>query len=413
MILFSVAVMILVAMGFATIFEKIKLPPLLGMIVTGVMLGANSKLFFMNKIENIISSEKLKDIISNIFIDGKILEVSTELRALALIVILIRAGLGINRNVLNKIGVSASKMAIIPCLIEGLFIIVLAHYTLGFSFVVSGVLAFIIAASSPAVIVPEMLRLKDKGYGKKKEIPTLILAGASVDDVIAITLFGAFLGMAGGENINIGLSLLGIPVGIVIGVLVGGGLGFLLIRFFEKVHIRDTKKTLLFLIIAIFLYSFEKMELIPIASLLGIMVMGFVILEKNENVAKRLAAKFNKVWVLAEIILFVLIGTAVDLNIVFSSGLIGLLIIVVGLIGRSVGVFISLKGSELNSKERLFCGIAYTPKATVQAAIGGIPLAMGVEGGEVILAIAVLAIVVTAPLGAIGIRVAKDRLLNK
>lgn len=401
--LFNLSVIILVAMLFSSLFQKIKLPPLLGMILTGVLLGPFSKKFFMSK--GFKSLEFL-------FISDKILDISSELRTAALIVILIRAGLGINRDVLNKIGIPALKMSFIPCILEGTFIIFAAHYILGFSFVLSGVLAFIIAAVSPAVIVPEMLNLKESGYGKKKEIPTLILAGASIDDVFAITLFSSFLGMALGKNVNIAKSIFNIPISIILGIVIGIILGYLLLKFFKKYHMRDTKKVLVFMMVAIMFHHIEELKIIPLASLLGIMAIGFIILEKNDDLAKRMALKFNKVWVLAEILLFVLIGAAVNINLIFKSGILGLVVIAIGLIGRTIAVYISLAGSNLNNKEKLFCAIAYLPKATVQAAIGGIPYSMGVQHGDIMLAIAVLSIVVTAPLGAIGIRLSKDSLLE-
>lgn len=401
--LFNIAIMIIVAMVLASVFEKIKLPPLLGMIGAGILLGPYTREVFLSR-----GIEKL----NWLFISDEVLHLSSELRTAALIVILIRAGLGINKEVLDKIGKSAVKMAAIPCILEGIFIMIFAHFIGGLSIPVAGTLAFIIAAVSPAVIVPEMLILKEDGYGQKKEIPTLILAGASIDDVFAITLFGSFLTMALGKNVNIGKQILNIPISIVLGILGGVVLGYTLLKIFENVHMRDTKKSLIFMMTAIFFHQFEKLEIIPIASLLGIMAMGFVILEKNDNLAKRMAAKFNKIWVVAELLLFVLIGAAVDLGVVAGSGRLGILIIVIGLVGRWIGVAISLAGSNLNQKERLFCKMAYSPKATVQAAIGGVPLAMGLPEGEMILAIAVLAIVITAPLGALSIRTFKDKLLE-
>jgi len=395
--------MIIVAMIIARGFEKIKLPPLLGMMLTGVILGPYTRDFFM---------EKGYKGVQWLFISDEVLHLSSELRTAALIVILIRAGLGINKEVLNKIGVTAVKMAALPCLVEGAAITLFCHYIVGMSLPVAGTLAFVIAAVSPAVIVPEMLVLKEGGYGEKKEIPTLILAGASIDDVFAITLFGSFLTIALGNDVNVVRQLLDIPMSIIIGVVGGAILGYLLLKIFTTFHMRDTKKAIIFMVTAIFFHRFEELKLIPVASLLGIMAMGFVILEKNNDLARRMAAKFNKIWVLAELLLFILIGAAVNLGVIFSSGGIGLLIIALGLVGRWIGVSISLAGSGLNFKEKIFCKIAYSPKATVQAAIGGVPLAMGLPEGEIILAVAVLAIVVTAPLGAMGIRRYKDRLLE-
>jgi len=277
------------------------------------------------------------------------------------------------------------------------------------------------------VVVPTMLELKDKGYGQKKEVPTLVLAGASVDDVFAITIFGVFTGLAAGTEINLGHILWSVPTGILLGALLGALLGVGLVWFFKKYHIRDTKKVIIFMIVAVGYYELSEMEslkaIMPLAGLLGIMAIGFVILEKYDVLAKRLSLKFNKVWVLSEILLFVYIGTEVQLN-QLSTSLVGtgLLILFVGLLARSIGVWVSLMKSDLNTKERLFCVMAYWPKATVQAAIGAVPLSMigagqlgdvSLETGQMILAMAVLSIVITAPLGAICIKAFGPKLLSK
>lgn len=402
--LLNLALVVIVALFLTYIFEKINLPGLLGMILTGILLGPYTK--------DIISASILNGFFEKIFISEKLLDMSSELRTAALIVILIRAGLGISKKTLNKVGKPALKMSFIPGIIEGSFIIFATMKFLNFSFVEAGVLAFIIAAVSPAVVVPQMLNLKEKGYGKHKEVPTLILAGASVDDVIAITIFGAFLNIAIGKKQNL-INLIGtVPLSIILGVLIGAGIGYLLLKFFKKIEIKDTKKVMIFTIVAILFHSIEEYKLIPVASLIGIMTMGFVILEGSEDIAKKLAEEFSKIWIFAEILLFVLIGAQVNIAVVFDSGLKGLLIITIGLIGRSIGVYVSLMGSELNIKERIFCIIAYIPKATVQAAIGAIPLSYGLATGDLILAIAVLSIVVTAPLGAIGIKLSAPKLLE-
>ncbi len=404
MMLFNLAIVVLIAMFFAHVFEKVKLPPLLGMIAAGIVLGPYSRQMFESSLS--------PGLLDSIFISDDLIKLSSELRTAALIIILIRAGLGINKNTLNKIGKQAVKMSFIPGILEGLTLIFVGHKLLNLSFVESGVLAFIIAAVSPAVIVPQMLELKSRGYGKKKEIPTLILAGASVDDVFAITIFGAFLSMAIGQKEDILKLFMKIPISIADGIILGALFGFLLLKFYEKLHIRDSKKVIIFMIVAILFNHLESMNLIPMASLLGIMAMGFVILEKNEELAKRLALKFNKIWVLAEILLFVLIGAAVNVSVVLNAGVIGIAIISIGLVGRSIGVWLSLAGSDLRKKEIVFCVVAYVPKATVQAAIGAIPLSMGVPSGELILAMAVLSIIITAPLGAIGIKYTADKFLE-
>lgn len=267
--LFNMAIMLVVAMGVARIFEGIKLPPLLGMIATGVLLGPYTRGTYLGEVMP-----------GWIFISDEVLYLSGELRTAALIVILIRAGLGINREILNKIGKSAVKMAVIPCILEGGAITLFGHYVGGLSLPVAGTLAFVVAAVSPAVIVPEMLVLKEGGYGQKKEIPTLILAGASIDDVFAITLFGSFLTMALGGGVNIGRQLLNIPISIVVGVGSGVVLGYILLKIFQRFHMRDTRKALIFMATAIFLHHIEELDIVPVASLLGVMAMGFVILEK-------------------------------------------------------------------------------------------------------------------------------------
>lgn len=402
--LFSFAFFILIAIGLSKLFEKLRLPGLLGMILTGIILGEYSK----NYIVNIL---KL-DFLEPFFISDKILSISSDLRLCALIVILIRAGLGIDRVSLKKIGNVALKMACIPCLFEGFTIMIITHLLLGFPLPICGTLGFIIAAVSPAVVVPEMLSLKEKNLGKEKEIPTLILAGASIDDIFAITLFSSFLSLSLGKNVNIYKEFLKIPLSIVIGIVLGGVIGIILVKFFKKYHIRDTRKAIIFLMVGITFHQLETLNIFPIASLLGIMTMGFIILEKYPILAKRLSTKFNKIWVFSEIILFVLIGAAVNIEVIFSSSSVGVIIVLIGLIGRMLGVGVSLFSSNLNKKERLFCGLSYIPKATVQAAISGIPLAMGVPHGEILLAIGVLSIVLSVPVGVIGIRIGQNKLLK-
>jgi NhaP-type Na+/H+ or K+/H+ antiporter len=298
---------------------------------------------------------------------------------------------------------------------------------MGLSLYAAGMLGFIIAAVSPAVVVPTMLMLKEKGFGKKNDVPTLVLAGASLDDVFAITIFSVFAGLAAGASANWTYVLLGVPAGIILGAAIGAVLGLLFTWVFKKYHFRDTMKVILFMIVAVIFYDLAEnpsiKEYMPIAALLGIMAIGFVLLEKYDVLANRMAMKFNKIWVLAEILLFVYIGSEVQLSEVDSSLIgIGLLTLTIGLIARSLGVWISLLKSHLNSKEKLFCMIAYFPKATVQAAMGAVPLSMIMSGkisslteetGQLILTIAVLSIVFTAPLGAIGIKLTGPKLLEK
>lgn len=388
----SLALIILFALLFGRFFDRLKLPALLGMLLIGILLGPYAF-----------------DLINQ-----DILNISSDLRMIALIVILIRAGLGIEKETLKKVGVPAVKLSFIPGLMEGTAVILAAIYFLNFEFVEAGILAFIIAAVSPAVVVPQMLALIEQQKGAAKGVPTLVLTGASVDDVVAITIFSAFLSIYGGQQINILRQILNVPLAIFLGIILGTAIALFLIYIFKKYHIRDTKKALLLLSFGILMNSLEHLleGIIPIATLLGIMVIGFVIQERYSVLGKRLSSKFNKIWVFAELMLFVLIGAEVNIQLAFESGIVGLIIIAIGLTARSIGVLISLSGTNLNFKERGFCVLAYTPKATVQAAIGAIPLAAGVASGELILALAVLSIVVTAPLGAIAIKKAGQHWLS-
>lgn len=388
----SLAIIILLGLLANILFIKMKLPGLLGMLLLGMILGP----YVLD------------------WISPDLLRVSADFRQIALIIILLRAGMGIGSDDLKKVGTPALKLSCIPGLFEGFTIAFLSTKVLGFSFIEGGILGFILAAVSPAVVVPAMLDFQEKRLGTNKGIPTLILAGASIDDVFAITIFTTFMGLYSGSHVNIGVQILNIPISIIIGILLGTIIGFIMVKIFEKYHIRDTKKVLLILGSAIMLTALEKFfkSRVEIAGLLGVMAIGFIILEKRPVVAKRLSHKFNKIWIFAEILLFVLVGAQVNISVALNAGLKGLLIIFIGLIGRSIGVFISLLGTNLNWKERLFCTIAYIPKATVQAAIGAVPLALGVKSGEIILAIAVLSILVTAPLGAIGIKATGKRLLE-
>ncbi|WP_250160327.1 cation:proton antiporter [Clostridiisalibacter paucivorans] len=388
----SLGTIIILGLSFNKLFNKLRLPGLLGMLFLGIIIGP----YGLN------------------FLSKDILLISSDLRTIALIIILLRAGLGIERDSLKKVGPSAIKMSFIPGLLEGLTITFLASYLFKLSKVEAGMLGFIIAAVSPAVVVPQMLNLLDQKLGTKKGIPTLILAGASIDDVVAITIFTTFLGLYGGKNINVFTKILQIPLSILLGLILGTIAGILIVYMFKKFHIRDTKKTLILIAIAILFTSLEEFlkNFIPIASLLGVMTIGFVILERYPIVADRLSSKLNKIWVFAELLLFVLVGAQVNIHLAADSGLLGLFIIFIGLLARSIGVLISITGTDFNLKEKLFCVIAYTPKATVQAAIGAVPLAAGVQSGDLILAIAVLSIIITAPLGAMGIKLSGQKWLK-
>lgn len=388
----SLAIIILLGLLANTLFVKLKMPGLLGMLILGVLLGPHG----FNQLQ------------------ADIMNTSADFRIIALIIILLRAGFGIRREDLNMVGTTALKMSCIPGLIEGFAIAFAATKFLGFSFVQGGLLGFIIAAVSPAVVVPQMLNFIEGGIGTNKGIPTLILAGASIDDVFAITIFSTFLGLYSGSHVNIGVKILGIPVSIILGISAGAVIGFIMIWAFKKYHIRDTKKVLLIIGSAIMLTTLENLlkSKVEIAGLLGVMTIGFIIIEKMPNVGKRLATKLNKIWIFAEILLFVLVGAQVNIGVALDAGAMGIMVIIIGLLGRSIGVIVSVLGTDLNWKERFFCVISYLPKATVQAAMGAVPLSLGVASGEVILAVAVLSILVTAPLGAVAINISAPRLLE-
>ncbi|MGN9161451.1 cation:proton antiporter domain-containing protein [Clostridium sulfidigenes] len=388
----SIAIIILLAIVSNFIFEKIKLPGLLGMLILGITIGP----YGFN------------------LVHGDLLNISSDLRKIALIVILLRAGMGIKTSDLKEIGRPAIKMSCIPGILEGFTIAFISTKLLGFTFIQGGILGFIIAAVSPAVVVPQMINLIDNKIGTNKSIPTLILAGASIDDVFAITILTSFLALYSGKDVNIASQLLQIPLSIILGIGLGLILGFIIIYLFKKCSINDVKKILIVLAISILLTTLETIfkDKLLIASLLGVMTIGFVLTEKLPNVAAPLSQGLNKLWIFAEILLFVLVGAQVNISVAFTSGAIGIIIIFIGLVGRGIGVIISLIGTNLNVKERIFCVISYIPKATVQAAMGALPLSLGVVSGDLILAISVLSILVTAPLGAIGIKVSSKSLLH-
>ncbi|MCK5758133.1 MAG: cation:proton antiporter [Clostridiales bacterium] len=389
---YSLALIVIAGLIFNWLFEKIKLPGLLGMLIAGVLLGPWGF-----------------DLLS-----ADIIAVSDDFRKMALIIILLRAGLGLKKETLAKVGPAALRMSIIPCILEGTALLLMAVWVFDMGWIEAGILGFAIAAVSPAVVVPAMLDYSKRGVGSDKGIPTLILAGASVDDIFAITIFTGFLGLYTGDKISIAIGGLNVILSIISGIVLGIIIGFVFVKFFNKYHIRDTKKVLVILGAAILMTALEDLlsGAFSISSLLGIMTVGFILLEKIPVVSERIAVKFGKIWILAEILLFVLVGAKVNINVMFDTGLTGLIIIFTGLVLRSVGVLISVVRCNLNVKEKIFCMIAYIPKATVQAAIGAVPLALGVKNGELILAMAVLSIVITAPIGAIGIRLGAKKLLQ-
>lgn len=389
---FSVAIIILLGLLFSKLFKQVKLPGLLGMLILGIIIGP----YGLN------------------LIDKAILNISGDLRAIALIIILLRAGFGIHMDSLRKVGMSAIKMSFIPDVVEGLTVMFVSHYLLGLPIVEAGMLGFIIAAVSPAVIVPQMLSFIKRRMGTGKGIPLIILTGASVDDVVSITIFSIFLSIYGGQQVNYLIMVLSIPLQFLLGILFGLVIAVILIYLFKHFNIRNTEKTLIILGSAIILKNLGDVlsSIVPIAALVGVMVIGFVILQKMPELGMQISSKFDKIWVFAEILLFVLVGAQVNIYLAASFAVLGLTIIIIGLIARSIGVYVSLLGSNLDLQEKIFCIIAYMPKATVQAAIGAIPLSMGVASGQEILAIAVIAILFTAPLGAFGVSVYGEKALK-
>lgn len=380
--LLSLALIFLTALILNSLLAKLRLPGILGMIATGMILGP----FVLN------------------FISPEILGISTELRQIALIVILIRAGLSLNVEDLKRVGRPALLMCFLPATLEITAVTLLAPLLLNITYLEAAILGAVVAAVSPAVVVPRMIHLMDHGYGKKHSIPQLVMAGASVDDIYVIVLFASFMNMYKGGDFN-AVSLLKVPVAILMGILLGLIVGYGLVLLFKKRHLRDTVKVIVLLCVAFLMIALEEVlkPLIPLSGLLAVMTLGATILHTYKPLALRLKAKFSKVWVGAEMMLFILVGAAVDISYIPKAGLGALLLILGALAARMLGVFFSVMGTKLTPKERLFSAIAYLPKATVQAAIGAVPLAQGVAAGNTILVVAVLAIILTAPLGAIGI----------
>lgn len=390
--LLSIALILIVGFIFSSIFSRLRLPGLLGLILTGIILGPYGL-----------------DLL-----DPKILSISADIRQIALIVILFRAGLTMNISDLKKNGRPAILMTFLPATFEIITVTILAPLLFGISTLEAAILGAVLGAVSPAVVVPRMIFLIENGYGKAKGIPQMILAGASVDDVFVIVLFTSFLGMFQGNGFNF-FSLLSVPVAILFGILLGILMGYLMVKLFKYLHIRDTVKVLVILSICFLMVSLEESlkGIFPISGLLGVMASGGIILKLYPLLAKRINTKFSKVWLGSEVFLFVLVGSVTDITALSEAGVAVVLLIVISLIFRMLAVFLSVSGTNLTVKEKLFTAGAYTPKATVQAAIGSLPLAMGVPAGSLILSVAVLAIILTAPLGATFIDLSYKKLLEK
>ena len=388
----SIAIILLFGLLVGWIFSKMKLPSLLGMIIVGIVLSPHC----LN------------------LVDDSMLTISGDLRQIALVIILTRAGLSLNFSDLRKVGRPAILMCFVPACIEMVGTIVFAPLLLDVSILDAAIIGSVMAAVSPAVVVPRMIKLIEDGYGTDKSIPQLILAGASVDDVFVIVVFTALTTLASTGEVS-AISFIQIPTSILLGVLLGGVVGTILVCFFRRFHIRDSIKVLIILSVSFLLLELQnRLEgIVPVSGLLAIMSVGIIINQKYDVLAKRLSVKYNKLWLGAEIFLFVLVGIAVDLKYALAAGIVVILLVILALVFRMMGVAISLVKTKLNKKERLFCAVAYTPKATVQAALGTVPLVMGLSCGEIVLTVAVIAILITAPFGAICVDTLYKKLLSK
>ena len=389
--LLSLAVIFLCGMGMGAVFRRLNLPQLLGMLLTGILLGP----YALN------------------LLDGSILSISADLRQIALIIILTRAGLNLDVEDLKKVGRAAVLMCFVPASFEILGMLALAPRILGISLLDAAIMGTVVAAVSPAVIVPKMLKLMEERYGTGESIPQLIMAGASVDDVFVIVLFTSFTGLAQGGTAS-ALDLLRIPTSIVLGLAAGALCGLLLALAFRRIHMRDSAKVIIILSISFLLVTLEHSlsGALGFSGLLAVMGMGIALQRRRGEVAARLSAKYSKLWVAAELLLFVLVGATVDVGYALASGGAAVLLIFGVLVFRMAGVSLCLLGTSLDRRERLFCMIAYMPKATVQAAIGAIPLSMGLACGQIVLTVAVLSILITAPLGSFLIERTYKKLLK-
>lgn len=390
--LLSLALVFLCGMLMGKIFEILKLPKLLGMLITGILLGP----YFFN------------------LLDPMILNISTELRKIALIIILTRAGLNLDINDLKKVGRPALLMCFVPACFEVIGMLILAPFLLNITILEAIIMGTVIAAVSPAVVVPKMLKLMEGSYGTGKSIPQMIMAGASVDDVFVIVLFTAFTGLAQNGTIK-PIHFLTIPTSIIFGLIGGILSGLILSSFFHKFHIRDSGKVIIILSVSFLLVTLEQdlSGYIGFSGLLAVMALGATLQRKKNTISKRLSGKFSKLWVAAEVLLFVLVGATVNINYVLKAGVSSIILIFSALLFRISGVLVCLIKTKLNKKERVFTAFAYIPKATVQAAIGGIPLAMGLACGNIVLTVAVLSIMISAPLGAALIDTTYHSFLSK
>lgn len=394
----SLAFIFLIGLSMAAVCQKLKLPRIIGMLLTGIVFGPY-----------------VLDVL-----DPAILNISAELRQMALIIILIKAGLSLDLSDLKKVGRPAVLMAFLPASFEILGYFLLAPVLLGVTRIEAAVMGAVLGAVSPAVVVPRMVKLMDEKYGTEKSIPQMILAGASCDDIFVIVLFSTFSGMAQGGSANV-MDFVNIPVSIVLGVILGAVFGFMLAWFFETAYahknlVRNSMKVIVILGVSFLLMAIETWvkPCVSVSGLLAVVSMACVLkLRSEKTVTKRLSEKFGKLWLAAEVILFVLVGAAVDIRYTLEAGIMAVLMIFLALVFRAAGVALCLVKTPLSFKERMFCVVAYLPKATVQAAIGSVPLAMGLPCGKIVLSVAVLAILITAPLGALGMDVSYKKWLQK
>ena len=394
----SLALIFLVGLSFAAICQMIHLPRIIGMLLTGIILGP----YVLD------------------FLDPSILSISAELRKMALIIILLKAGLSLNLKDLKQVGRPAVLMSFVPATFEIIGYVIFAPIILGISRVSAAVMGAVLAAVSPAVVVPRMVNLMEEKYGTDKSIPQLIMAGASCDDIFVIVLFTTFLGMAQGEGARIA-DFINIPVSIVLGVIIGAIVGLILSLFFETAYahkhcIRNSTKVIIVLGVSFVLVAIEGWltDIVAVSGLLAVVSMACMLKVKcPQSVSGRLSEKFGKLWIAAEVILFVLVGAAVDIRYMAKAGIYAVVMIFVALIFRACGVVCCMIKTKLSFRERMFCVMAYLPKATVQAAIGSIPLAAGLECGQIVLSVAVLGIIITAPLGAFLMDISYKKLLNK
>lgn len=387
--LISIAYIILFGLVGSLIFKKLNLPPLIGMLIAGILIGPN----FLN------------------LLDTSLLEISSSIRKVALIIILTRAGLGLDLDSLKRNGRPALLLSFIPATFELIAITIFAPMFFNITYLEAAILGTVLAAVSPAVIVPRMLKLKEQGY---KDIPEMILAGASIDDIYVIVLFTTFTGLALGNDVSI-LAYINIPISIILGIIVGIISALILNQLFKHLELASVMKVFVVLAFSFILVSIEDglNTLITFSSLISIMAIGITLSKINKELTKELSNIYAKLWIIGEIFLFVLVGAIVNLKYAYNIGILALLIIIIGLLFRMCGTFTCLLKTKFNHKERLFCMMAYLPKATVQASIGPLALAMGLSSGELVLSFAVLSIIFTAPLGAILIDKTYQKLLTK